>query len=98
MILKTAIIAIGGLIVGVWQAFILSSQLHKIGLWTAASVLGWFLAAVTSSIADSVPRSQAIRGIWGALAYLGIVAAGGLILGSVTGVCLAWLFRHKSAV
>ncbi len=92
------LIAVGGLIVGLWQALILSSQLYKIGLWTAASALGWSLAALTASIADSLRRSQAIRGIWGALIYLGIVAAGGLILGSVTGVCLARLFRHQSAV
>lgn len=92
------LIAVGGLIVGIWQALILSSQLYKIGLWMAASMLGWSLAAVTSSIADSLPRSQAIRGIWGALVYLGIVAAGGLILGAVTGVCLAWLFRREATV
>ncbi len=34
--------------------------------------------------------------IWGALAYLGIVAAGGLILGLVTGICLAWMFQIQA--
>jgi hypothetical protein len=91
-------IAIGGLIVGGWQALMLSSQLRKTGWWIVASVLGWALAAGTSSIADSLPRSHAIRGVWGALAYLGIVAAGGLILGLVTGICLVWLFQHESAI
>ncbi|MFY9571033.1 MAG: hypothetical protein WAV20_06530 [Blastocatellia bacterium] len=91
-------IALGGLIIGSWQAFILRSRLRKTGSWIVASLLGWTLAAGTSAIADSLPRSQAIRGIWGALAYLGIVAAGGLILGIVTGLCLSWLVRHESAV
>jgi hypothetical protein len=92
------LIAIGGLIVGVWQAFILSSRIDQIGVWITASALGWILAAVTSSIADSLPRSHAVRGIPGALLYLGIVAAGGLILGSVTGACFAWMFRHQRGV
>lgn len=92
------LIAIGGLLVGAGQAIILSSQIHKIGLWMAASALGWSLAAAAVSIADLFVRSFAIRGLWGALIYLGIVAAGGLILGSVTGACLAWVFRHQSAV
>ena len=85
-------IGLGGLIIGSWQEIILRSRLRKTGWWIVASALGWTLAAGTSAIADS-PRSRAIRGIWGAVAYLGIVAAGGLILGRVTGLCLAWLFR-----
>jgi hypothetical protein len=88
-------IALGGLIIGIWQALILRSRLRKTGWWILASALGWTLAAGTSAIADS-PRARTIRGIWGALAYLGIVAAGGLILGIVTGLSLAWMFRYES--
>jgi len=88
-------IVLGGLIVGSWQALILGAQLRKTGWWIVASALGWTLAAGTAAIADS-SRARAIRGIWGALAYLGIVAAGGLILGIVTGLCLAWLFGNES--
>jgi hypothetical protein len=90
-----AAIALGGLIIGSWQALILRSRLRQIGWWIVASALGWTLAAGTSALADS-PRSRAIRGIWGAFAYLGIVASGGLILGIVTGLCLAWLVRYES--
>lgn len=90
-----AAIALGGLIIGSWQALILRSRLRKTGWWLVASALGWTLAAGTSALADSLPRTHAIRGIWGAVAYLGIVAAGGLILGIVTGLCLAWLFRSN---
>lgn len=88
-------IVLGGLIVGSWQALILRSRLPKTGLWIVASALGWTLAAGTAAMADS-SRARAIRGIWGAVAYLGIIAAGGLVLGIVTGLCLAWLFRSES--
>jgi hypothetical protein len=89
-------IAIGGLIVGGWQTLILRSHTHRAGSWMMASALGWTLAAGTSAIADRLSRSHSLRGIWGAVAYLGIVAAGGLILGLVTGGCLAWMFRPES--
>ena len=91
-----AAIVLGGLIIGIWQALILRSRLRQSGWWIVASVLGWTLAAGMSALADS-PRLHAIRGIWGALAYLGIIAAGGLILGIVTGLCLAWLVKSESA-
>lgn len=91
------LIAIGGLIVGSWQALILRSRFRKAGWWIVASLLGWTLAAGTSSVADSLPRRYAIRGIGGALLYLGIVFAGGLILGLVTGPCLVWLSRQEPA-
>ena len=90
-------IVLGGLIVGIWQALILRSRLRQTGWWIVASALGWALAGGTSAMADS-PRAHAIRGIWGAVVYLGIIAAGGLILGLVTGLCLAWLLRNESAV
>jgi hypothetical protein len=86
-------IGLGGLIIGTWQALILRSRFRQTGWWIVASILGWTLAAGTSAIADSLPRTHAIRGIWGAVVYLGLVAVGGLILGIVTGLCLAWLFR-----
>jgi hypothetical protein len=89
----------GGLIVGVWQAILLRSRLHKTGWWwVVASVLGWTLAGVTAAMADSLSRSHSFRGIWGAIAYLGIVAMGGLVLGLITGISLVWMLRHKSAV
>jgi NhaP-type Na+/H+ or K+/H+ antiporter len=42
-----------------------------------------------------VSRARSLRGIWGALIYLGMVAGGGLVLGLVTGVALAWLLRRE---
>src|SRR5690606_5004397 len=84
-------VALGGLIVGIWQALLLRRRFSRVGWWVAASVLGWSLAAGLGAVADGLPRSHAIRGIWGALAYLGIVAGGGLVLGVVTGLVLSWM-------
>lgn len=84
-------VALGGLIVGIWQALLLRRRFSRAGWWVAASVLGWSLAAGLGAVADGLPRSHAIRGIWGALAYLGIVAGGGLVLGVVTGLVLSWM-------
>ena len=84
-------VALGGLIVGIWQALLLRRRFSRVGWWVAASVLGWSLAAGLGAVADGLPRSHAIRGIWGALAYLGIVGGGGLVLGVVTGLVLSWM-------
>lgn len=93
-----ASIAFAGLIVGVWQAFLLRSHFLNTGWWVAASVVGWNLAAGMAAVADGLFRSRSIRGLWGALAYLGIIAGGGLILGLVTGITLVWFPRHKPPV
>jgi len=91
-------VAFGGLIVGGWQAFLLRSRFHHTGWWIVGSAVGWTLAAGMAAVADSLSRSHSFRGIWGALAYLGIVTGGGLILGLVTGLPLVWLRRHKPAI
>lgn len=91
-------ITVGGLIIGGWQMLILRSHARRAGSWMVASALGWTLAAGTSAVADSLPRSHFLRGIWGAVAYLGIVTGGGLVLGLVTGVCLVWMLRGESVV
>jgi hypothetical protein len=84
-------VAFGGVMAGAWQAFILRSHFRKAWLWVVASVLGWTLAALGAHLSQHISRSNSLRGILGALIYLSIVAAGGLILGSITGVCLAWM-------
>lgn len=93
-----ASVALGGFIVGTWQALILRPRFHNTRWWVVASTLGWALAGGAAAVADGLSHWQPLRGVWGAVAFLGIVAAGGLILGLVTGVSLVWMFRHKSAV
>lgn len=87
-------VALGGLIVGVWQWRLLRGRFNHAGWWVLASTLGWSLAAVAAALANAQP----LRGIAGALLFLAIAVAGGLILGSVTGVALVWLRREEAAV
>jgi hypothetical protein len=90
-------VAIGGLLVGAWQARLLRPHFRRTGSWTAASAVGWFLAAGAAALADAGRVSQSIRGIAGALLFLAIVAFGGLVLGLVTGAALARLPRQGAA-
>ena len=89
-------VAAGGLIVGIWQAYLLRPRLQRTDLWIVASLIGWTLAAGTAYIADQFSRGIGLRGIWGALAYLAVVTAGGPLLGIVTGLCLAWMPRRPT--
>lgn len=90
-------VALGGIIAGGWQALILQPRLRQTWLWVVASALGWTLAAGAAGAADNLVRSHSVRGIWGAVLYLGIVVGGGLVLGLVTGICLAWMLRNEPA-
>lgn len=60
------------------------------------NALGWTLAAGTALVAQYISRLHSLRGLWGAVIYLGGVAVDGLILGSVTGACLEWIFRTRT--
>jgi hypothetical protein len=84
-------VVLGGIIAGVWQALILRPHFRSAGWWAPATAAGWTIAARTAYVADSWTRSHSIRGFKGLFVYLGIVAAGGLILGLITGFCLAWM-------
>ncbi len=90
-------VALGGLIVGIWQALLLRPRFFNTVWWVVASVAGWAAASGMAAAADSLSRSHSVRGLAGALLYLGIVASGGLVLGFFTGVARAWLLRHKLA-
>lgn len=89
-------VIVGGLIVGTWQAFLLRRLAASPGWWVSANLVGWTLAAGMAYLADLSLRRQMIRGIAGALAYLGAIAAGGLALGLVTGLILPRLVRVPS--
>lgn len=91
-------IVLCGLIVGVWQARLLRARFEQTEWWIAGSVLGWSLAAGLVGLADAMFRARSIRGIWGALLYLGCLAGGGLILGLVTGLALTRLRPRETTV
>ena len=90
-------VVLGGLIVGIWQALILRTRFHNTVWWAIASVVGWSATSGMAALSESLSRSHSLRGLGGALAYLGIIASGGLILGLITGVPRVWLLRHKPA-
>jgi hypothetical protein len=87
-----ACVAAGGLLAGAWQMRLLRPLFRSTGWWMAASAAGWSLAGGTVVIADALQRRSAMpRGIWGALAYLAIISAGGVVLGVVTAVPFGWM-------
>jgi hypothetical protein len=86
-------VAAGGLAAGSWQSRLLSARLPRAGSWIAASAIGWSAAAAAVFWADALLRSASLRGVWGALVYLGAIGGGGLVLGVVTGV---WMAAHGS--
>lgn len=88
-------VAVGGLLAGTGQALVLRARVgDRAWLWVPASGLAWALSAAASGVADSWMRAHSLRGIGGALVYLGITASGGLILGLVTAWPLAWILAH----
>ena len=81
----------GGALTGLRQALILRSRTTGTGAWVLASIAGWTAAAFAVTGADWFSRSQALRGLPGALLYLALVSSGGLLLGMVTAATLVQL-------
>jgi hypothetical protein len=90
-------VALGGALVGLWQAFLLRSVLRRVGLWIAVSTVGWSLAAAAAGAADTLYRAHTIVGLAGALSYLGLIAVGGLLLGVITAPVAARIGAVDSA-
>ena len=85
--LYVAIIA-AGLTAGAAQARLLKPVGVSPVAWIGASLAGWTTASLLAALADSLTRWSSIRGLPGALLYLGLVAGGGLFLGAATSVPL----------
>jgi len=92
-----ASLAVGGIIVGAWQSLLLRPHVPNTRWWLVASALGWTLAGGAAALADSLSRVYSMRGIAGALVFLGPAAVGGLVLGLVTALPLARMVRAESA-
>ena len=89
-------VALGGITAGVWQAYLLRTRATHAAWWVLASAVGWTLAALSAAWADALLRAHAIRGATGAAIYLGLTAAGGLLLGAATGLALVRLLQRSS--
>lgn len=83
-------VPVGGLLAGLLQALPLRRTGVQPLLWTVASTLGWTLATASVALADSLRHLSLLHGVAGALLYLALAAAGGPLLGLVTGLG----FRH----
>lgn len=92
-----ACVAIGGLLVGAWQAILLRRRFNGPLWWVLGSGLGWSLAGSMAMAADQLFRSHRLHGLAGAGAFLGIIAVGGLGLGLVTGLVLVHRLRPAAA-
>ncbi len=92
-----AAVVCGGLVVGVWQAALLSPSIGRASSWVVANVLGWVLASGSVAVADFLVKATAISGISGAIVYLCLVASGGVFLAVITGFVLVRLLRSQPA-
>jgi len=89
-------IAVGGTVSGVFQAFVLQRHLRWAPSWAAGSLVCWALAGGASMAADLIQRQTELRGVSGAIAFLGVTASGGLVLGMTSAVILRLLLRRTS--
>lgn len=87
-------VSIGGLLVGIYQLFLLRAQYRKAGWWILGSLLGCVAASIGPGIADFTFQRRLIPGLWGALAYLVFASVGGLLLGAVSGLFLVRLRKE----
>lgn len=88
-------VAIGGLLTGLAQTRLLRPHVTNAALWVPASLIGWSLAGAVASLGDVVVKNSAVRGIAGALLYLGLAAGGGVVLGVVTAFAIGKLVRRE---
>ena len=84
-------VALGGLLVGLWQRRILQPHTARAAWWVAACSAGWmFAAAVVTLFVGGHPQSpvELLRNVGG-------IALGGVALGVMTGAALVWLLRSR---
>lgn len=81
-------VALAGISAGLGQAALLRTQPVSAVRWVLSSAIGWSAAAAIVAAADTLTRESTLRGLPGALLYLGIVGAGGVVLGLATSLPL----------
>ncbi len=84
--IMTATLALAS--IGLMQWLVLRREVMRAGWWVLASAAGWLMGVVVGE-----GLGNAMGGpVWSVVA----VALGGTIVGTVTGIPLVWLLRHRS--
>lgn len=80
-----AYVALGGVVVGAGQAWLLRARLETPLRWLAASLVGWGVAGGLAHLADVMVKRAGLAGLAGAGLYLLLTCLPGGVLGGVTG-------------
>jgi hypothetical protein len=84
-------VALGGLLVGLWQRRTLRSHSTRANWWVPACIAGWMLTTTLPSALISFRTGPHWSNLVG-------IALGGVVLGVVTGSALVWVLLRSSAV
>ena len=87
-------VALGSLLVGLWQGRTLQSRSVRARWWIAASIVGWMSAAFLPPLMVSPGHPRSSLALW---LNFGGIALGGVVLGVITGGALVWLLRSSKS-
>lgn len=87
-------VALGGLLVGLWQRRTLQSRSVRANWWIAASIAGWMSAASLAVLIGRPGHPRSSLELW---LNFGAIALGGVALGVITGGALVWLLRSSKS-
>ncbi len=83
-------VALGSLIVGIWQRRILESHSTRATWWIAGCIASWILATLTVVLIMVPGRPESSLALW---RNFGAIPLGGAVFGVLTGGALVWLLR-----
>lgn len=83
-------VAVGSLIVGLWQRRILQPHSAKATQWIPACIIGWMLVAAAPPLLVVAGHPETSLALW---RNIGAIALGGVVLGVVTAGALVWLLQ-----
>lgn len=87
-------VALGSLLVGLWQWRTLQSSSVRAHWWIAASIAGWISSALLPILMVSPGHQRSSMKLW---LNFGGITLGGVVLGVITGGALVWLLRSSKS-